>query len=290
MTLVMALHGEKSIWLCSDRRLTYPTKVRDDGCKVLQIDGTDGQALLGYAGLGASLAKTQPSDWMNDLLVGKEGLTVEQQLGIIADATKSDMPPELSKLVGPQAHHLLASALVNDEPRLYAVTLQLAPPTVPPHFVFTRYVTTESGESPPRFAFAGSGMDHLPAGRSWSREILRVVRAVEAGRVSPLAVADRLARVNESVAAKDSFVSRQCIVVWRFNGGSYQFYDGSKRTRGDMTLPNVGYGVDFAAFAEALMPIAFKNFEAIKKGESVDEQDWGFETLDKFQKSRGRKL
>src|SRR4051812_18168576 len=119
MTLVMAFHGEQSIWLCADRRLTYPNRHQDGACKVLVVEGTNGHALLGYAGLGASVGGTQPSDWMNDLLADQPTGPLEGYLGLIANAMKADMPAHLASLAGAQAHHLLAPAIVDGETRLY---------------------------------------------------------------------------------------------------------------------------------------------------------------------------
>lgn len=262
MTLIMALHGAKSVWLCTDRRLTYPTNIRDDGCKVLSISGTDGVALLGYSGLGDSLAKTQPSDWMNDVLKDQHGLTVAQQLGLIADATKLHMPAQLALMNGTQFHAALASAIVNGEPCLYAMSIELRGIGLPPNFVFNRYCP------PPRFAFAGSGADYLNDENKWTRDILRIVGRVESGHVNPLAVADRLAAMNETVASKDLFVSEECIVAWHHNGGCHQLYNGAKRgAQEPFFLPIMSNGVDGRDLAKLMMPLGLQQFATLKAGQ-----------------------
>lgn len=291
MTLVTALHGEKSVWLCTDRRLTYPTRARDDGCKVLQIAGTDGEALLGYAGLGASQGRTQPSAWMNDVLKDQHGLTIENQLGLIAQAMQTDMPRQLESMYGPQAHHLLATAIVNNEPRLYGVSLELQDVGIAPKFIYTRFARTETGGPPPRLAFAGSGATHLPKGKTWARDIFRVVRAVEAGRVNPMAVADRLAALNAQISGKDPFVSPGCIVTWRLNGGGFQFFEGVKRVSQDIGLPAMANGMDVREIADMMAPLALKSFEAMKAGQPADLDAAAIQAgIDKINKRAKRKL
>lgn len=192
----MAFQGEKSIWLCADRRLTYRGRHADKACKILSVAGTDGHALLGYAGLGETLAETQPSEWMNDLLSDQPKKPLESYLGVIANAMQADMPPHLVGPDGPPAHHLLAPAVVNGGTRLYAVLLELARGAAPGRFVYTRYARTAEGGPLPRLSMASP--------TKFSRELSKIVRAVEAGRVNPLAVADRLARTNHAVSERES--------------------------------------------------------------------------------------
>ena len=55
MTLVATINTPESIWLLADRRLTYKGRPpKDDAHKVMVLEATDGVALLGYAGLGAT--------------------------------------------------------------------------------------------------------------------------------------------------------------------------------------------------------------------------------------------
>jgi hypothetical protein len=292
MTLVMAFHGAQSVWLSADRRLTYPGDHFVDGaCKMLEIEASDGLALLGYAGLGASVGKTQPSDWMNDLLANIHGRPLEEYLGIIADAMKADMPAHLATLAGAQGHHLLAASIVNGEPRLYAVILELRPNGGPPHFVYTRYARTEQGGAPPKLAIAGSGALRVPHPQKLSRELAKIVAAVEAGRVDPRAVTDRLAKINAAIAERDKTVGRQCIVKWRFNGGGYQFYEGTKRVNGDLTVPTVVTGMDVRDIISASRPFWQKDFEAMRKGELVENNGRALQTeLDKLSNKPKRKL
>jgi hypothetical protein len=258
---------------------------------MLHISGTDGDALLGYAGLGTSLAGTQPSDWMNDVLAEHHALSIESQIGVIANAMKADLPPQLRRMAGAQAHHLIATAIVSGEPRLYGVGLALCPLGGDPSFIHTRYARTESGGPPPRFAVAGSGVNHMPKGKAWARDILRVVRGVEAGRVNPLAVADRLAVLNAEIASRDKYVSSNCIVTWRMGGGSTQFYDGRQRVKADVSVPTVARGMDVRLISEATIPFFLETVERMKKGEPHEYDGSAIQAaIDKLSMRPKRKL
>jgi hypothetical protein len=55
VTLVLTVNGFDSIWLPADRRISYKDHApKDDAGKVMFLDTTDGVAILGYAGLGAT--------------------------------------------------------------------------------------------------------------------------------------------------------------------------------------------------------------------------------------------
>jgi hypothetical protein len=55
------------------------------------LETTDGVAILGYAGLGATAGGTEPADWMAAVLRCRN-FPLEQSLGILADAMKAQMP------------------------------------------------------------------------------------------------------------------------------------------------------------------------------------------------------
>lgn len=291
MTLVLAFQGQESIWLCADRRLTFPDRYSEGACKILSVEGTDGRALLGYAGLGSSLAGTQPSDWMNDLLANRPIGPLEGYLGLIADAMRADMPAHLANLAGAQAHQLLAPSIVNGETRLYVVTLELGRGGLPPRFIYTRYARTAEGGPPPRLAIAGSGYPHVHSPAKVSRELSKVVRAVEAGRVNPRAVADRLARVNHFVSEREPTVGKECMVVWCHNGGGFQFYDGSTKVAADLTIPTVVNGMDLRHILEASMPFTLKNFGEMRTGRTPGNYGKDIQAaLDKLAAKPERKL
>lgn len=63
MTLIVTVNGRESIWMLADRRLSYRWRPpKEDGRKMLFLETTDGVAILGYAGLGATARGTEPAD------------------------------------------------------------------------------------------------------------------------------------------------------------------------------------------------------------------------------------
>jgi hypothetical protein len=86
VTLVLTVNGPETLWMVADRRLSYDGRPPSDFArKVMVLETTDGLAILGYAGLGATAQGNQPADWMSAVLRGINA-PLEQSLGIIADA------------------------------------------------------------------------------------------------------------------------------------------------------------------------------------------------------------
>jgi hypothetical protein len=48
---LVAATSLESIWMLTDRRLSFPARFRDDARKMMALETNDGLALLGYAGL-----------------------------------------------------------------------------------------------------------------------------------------------------------------------------------------------------------------------------------------------
>src|SRR5687768_3446657 len=123
MSLVLTVNSSESIWMLADRRLSYrgrPSK--EDGRKLMSLDTSDGVAILGYAGLGATASGTEPADWMSAVLRGRN-LPLEQSLGALAAAMKREFPRHLIKFPrdAPAGHNILVPAFLNGEVRLYTI-------------------------------------------------------------------------------------------------------------------------------------------------------------------------
>ena len=87
-----ALLGPESIWLVADRRLSYPgRRPRDDARKTAILHATDGKALLGYAGLGATARGTEPADWMCAVLRSRK-ISIVDAVGTISAAMQREFP------------------------------------------------------------------------------------------------------------------------------------------------------------------------------------------------------
>jgi hypothetical protein len=144
MTLVLAANGSRSIWLLTDRRLSAPGKRSSDGArKVLLLETTDAVALLGYAGLGSTPRGTEPSDWMARVLRGRNGLTLDASLGLLAGVAQRELPPHLASLggMGTPPHYVVAVAFLRQEPSLYSIFLTCPPGSTEYRVGWTRYVS-----------------------------------------------------------------------------------------------------------------------------------------------------
>jgi len=268
VTLVLTVTAPDSIWLVADRRLSSRgSTVKDDGRKLTFLETTDGVAILGYAGLGATAKGVEPADWMSAVLRGRN-LPLEQCLSLLAKAIQTQIPRHLKRMTEfrQPAHHVICPAFLGESVRLYSIDLVLSEDRKRHWFRYTRHVAQSSPESPsltPRVGIAGSGAVYLSQHREWIRPLLRVVRAHDRGQVSSRAVGDHLARLNHEVhlAMKDQSVGPRCTVAWRLRkggrhqgGGGHQFYTGTERDSSSPSLPTIVTGIDLSALVEVMMP------------------------------------
>ena len=243
--------------MLADRRLSSNSRPpKDDGRKVMFLETTDGVAILGYAGLGATARGTEPADWMGAVLRGRN-LPLEQSLGVLADAMQRQFPRHMVRMAGRGgvAHNVIVPAFLGKEPRLYSIDLVFAADRKSYKFRYTRHVNP-GGSSTPQLGIGGSGALHLMRNNKWMRNLLRVVRSNERGNASTNAVADYLATLNNGVAMVDKSVGPRCIVAWRFRkggfhkgGGGQHFYTGVKRDLSGSSLPTIANGMDVSAIA-----------------------------------------
>jgi hypothetical protein len=139
MTLVLSVNGPETIWMLVDRRLSYRGRPpKDDACKLMYLETIDGDAILGYAGLGATALGNEPAYWMSNVLRGRND-TLEQSLGFIANAMKTQLPRHLIHLrhLALPAHHVIVPAFVNGVPELYSIDLVLDLRQGRSHFRYT---------------------------------------------------------------------------------------------------------------------------------------------------------
>jgi hypothetical protein len=287
MTLIVTVNGPESIWLLADRRLSREGRSpKDDARKIMFLETTDGVAILGYAGLGATALGTEPADWMSAVLRGRP-LPLEKSLGAIAAAMEKQFPRHMVQMPGPPGHDVIIPAFLNNEVRLYTIGLALSPDGKS-HVRYTRFVADKPSSPTPRVALAGSGALYLNKKsknwRHWRRSLLRVVRANDRSLVQPLAVADQLARLNNEVHLKDQSVGPRCIVAWRHRkggvhkgGGGHQFYTGTTRDGVSSSLPTIANGMDVHALNEVMMPLMTKHLsemlEAQRSGQAAKEME-----------------
>jgi hypothetical protein len=291
VTLVVTVTGPETIWLLADRRLSAKGRPpKDDGRKVMFLETIDGVAILGYAGLGATARGTEPADWMSAVLRGRN-LPLEQSLGTLADALKSQFPQHLVQMPkeSTPTHTVVVPAFLGKEPRLYSIDFALAPDRKSSAFRYTRHVinaTLMTRPKTPRVRVAGSGGVYLAEQKSkkWLRDLLRMVKANDRRQVSALAVADHLAKLNNDVhhGMSDKSVGPRCIVAWRHRkggvhnvGGADQFYTGTTRDADSPGLPTIGVGRDVGAICDVtmrvMMPHMSKTLEAMRAGQPAPE-------------------
>jgi len=112
MTLVVGITNEASIWLLTDRRLSYDDGSHiDDARKLLVLETTDGIALLGYDGLGATVLGIEPGDWMSRVLRGRN-IGLEKSLSVLTRAVRGKLPRHQLGLscIGPPLHNVMIPA------------------------------------------------------------------------------------------------------------------------------------------------------------------------------------
>ncbi|HEY8031287.1 MAG TPA: hypothetical protein VIF02_02625 [Methylocella sp.] len=287
MTLILSVNGPKSIWLLADRRLSYKGRSpKDDARKVMFLETTDGVAILGYAGLGATALGTEPADWMSAVLRGRN-FPLEQSLEALAEAMKKQFPRHMVHMPGGggPTHNVIVPAFFGGEPRVYTIDLVFAPDRKSYKFRCTRHVADKPplvSPKTPRLALAGSGGLYLAQDKKkkWIPSLLRMVRAYDRGQVSPHAVADHFANLNNEVhlGLSDKSVGPRCIVAWRpkkgsvhDRGGGHQFYTGTTRDASSPSLPTIVNGMDVQAIVNVTTPHWTKMFEAMRAGQPAKE-------------------
>ncbi|NQZ52616.1 MAG: hypothetical protein HRT93_00040 [Piscirickettsiaceae bacterium] len=283
MTFIVAATGSDWIWMLADRRLSYGHgRVKDNARKIFSLETKDGTALLGYAGLGSTAMKNEPSDWMGNTVRGLN-LPLEQVLNVLADSAKKRLPRHLQKpsFPGTPSHNIIIPAFVDDHPRIYSIDLSLTNGKKDLNFRYTRHVTgkkSSKGDISPRIAIAGSGAQYICKQKKWAKNILRVIKAHDEEKVTPFEVAKQFAKLNFQVSKKDKYVSKECVVIWRHKksgGGALNFSGLTKDTKTQFKpIPAIANGMDINAIINVILPHFTKSSEAFfERGEKMVEPD-----------------
>ena len=239
MTLALGMTSPSSIWFVADRRLSRKgRKPNDNARKIMTLETTDGNAIIGYAGLGATALDTEPADWMCAVLRGRN-LPLEKSILTLAAAVKREFPKHILKMPPALADHwFLVTALLDGKPAVYTIDFELSPDRKRFRVNINKHVRTPRGA--PRFVLGGSGGPLLLKEPTWRREVLRLIRAHDQNRISPRLVADYLAALNYRMHLKDGSIGPDCIVAWhRRGGGGHEYYSGAARA-GLRGLPAIG--------------------------------------------------
>lgn len=223
--------------------------------------------------------------WMGRVLRGRR-LPLERCLGALADAMRRQLPRHMVQLPGSggPSHNVVVPAFIAGESRLYTIDLALAPNRKSYRFRYTRHVVSRPAPAaprPPPLPIGGSGALYLNRDTTWTRGLLRLVRAYDRRRLTSDVVADLLAGLNNMVhqGVADGSVGPRCIVTWRNRkegihkgGGGHHFYTGTSRDRSSPCLPAVvGNGMDLQALVGVMMPRLERMFAEMRAGTPVTD-------------------
>ncbi len=296
MTLILTLQTKGSIWLVADRRLSAPGRPPiDDAIKATTVEVTDGIAILGYAGLGATALGSQPSQWVSNVLRGRHH-PLENMLGVVAEAMRREFIPHMDGVRDTRLrrHSFIIPAFLNDRPQIYSIDMAHSDQGY--QFRYTRHIM--GGALTPLQITANLGLARsgaaalLPIDR-WKRSVLNLVRAYNRKKIQGLTVAKQLAQLAYAshLATGDGTVGPDCLVIWRNSkrsrhkgGGAHQFFSRGEPTQGS-AIPSIANGMDVNAIIQIMMeemaPHWAKVHEAWEKGEEPPEFDGRGEEMNK---------
>jgi hypothetical protein len=286
MTLVIAVTSPETIWLAADRRLSFSDRgPRDDAVKVLDLKTMDGHAMVSYAGLGLTVGGTEPSAWMSSVLRGRD-LPLEGCLGALAEAIYERVPPHLETIPhqGLLAHHVMAAAFVDQQPRIYTIKYEKDAGSGEFGFECQRWLDPRAGSRnvAPRVAVAGSGALVLSGSTSWARDLMRTVKEFNCKRLSGDGAAAVFAGVMRSVAHRDPTVSEACGVFWRYRngGGEQRWFPDPNHVVGPVNyfIPSIHRGSDTLALVQVLLPYSTALFDGLPS--PAVEAQWSREIED----------
>jgi hypothetical protein len=272
MTLVVAAVSRQSIWLMTDRRISYRDgPPRDNAIKMLALETIDGMALLGYCGLGETVGGTEPGEWMARVLRGRRGVSLEHALGILRHAMEEQIPPHLhdvNPLAEEEQHSVVAAAFLQKRPRLYSIDLVIHRPSRMKRSRFTSWTRRDRhmGEAGPGVGVGGSGVAAARPNGPWVKTLRKVLKAYARARISELGVAQHLAGLNlhvhKELLQSDRSVGAGCIVAWRTSssGNGHQFFNGTTPIN-TPTVPSISNGFDAGAIATVFMEHMIKGLE-----------------------------
>jgi hypothetical protein len=277
--------------MLADRRISYEKRApKDDAHKMMLLETTDATAILGYTGLGATACGTEPSDWINSVLRGRN-FTLEQSLEVLAEAMKKQFPRHMLQLPvdgGPLHSSIIVTAFLDNEEneaRLYTIDLAFTRDLKNSCFRFVRRVVNNPTSARPRtpsVAVGGSGILYLRRDTKWKRSLLHLVRAYDRGRISSQAVADHLASLNNEVhlGIRDKTVGPRCIVAWRNRregihkgGGGHRGYTGTTRDANLPPLPTIATGMDLQDIVGVTIPHIAEMFAVLRAGKPKKDLD-----------------
>jgi hypothetical protein len=284
MTLILTIQTRGSIWLVADRRLSAPGMLPiDDAIKATRVYAADGVAILGYAGLGATARRNQPSQWVSDVLSGRRNLKLEEILSVVANAMRREFRPHMEGAKNNllRQHSFIVPAFVNDRPRIY--TIDMARIDERWLFRYTRHTmgsTVASLQVTPPIALGGSGVAALLRIDPWKRHLLRLMKAYHRKRICGQTVAKYLAQLayQSHQGTQDGTVGPDCLVVWQNSkqsklrgGGDFAFFSRGAHI-GVGSIPTIDDGMDMVAMVKTFKEDLMRYFEAVFSAQERGEK------------------
>ena len=235
MTLVYAAQTKRSVWLMTDRRLSYGDSKRaphDDGVKQCHIYTEDGIVMLGYAGLGKTSVGIQPSTWMAGIFNGLKG-TVPEHLELLKLRMLEQLPKHFKKIKSKEdvlLQPVIAPAIVNGKTRIFVVQFSayrahkrnlgiVAIPQYTNKLTGFKYnccdLATGSGQREP-----------FKIGNSWRRELFNRLKLFDNAKVDGNYVAEHLNILNQYSASIHDDISEACDICFKSTNktsGTYRF-------------------------------------------------------------------
>ena len=265
--------------MVADRRLSFGNgRTIEDAQKITTVETTDGVALIGYAGLGLTQGRTQPSHWLRNVLRGRNA-SMNASMEFIVNAMRKEMPRHLRSMPTTRSHVVIAPAFVDGRPRIYYIDLGV---TESGQIEGSRYALLTSnypGARPYRMVTTGSGANGIPKTENF-RHLFRLAKAFDEGRVQARSVADAMAAICYRAHLRDKYTGPNAIVVWRSkigaqlkDGGGLQYYSGMLRDNECPQLPDVARGMDMNAIVQVLAADAIPKLEAMLRGSPIPPDD-----------------
>lgn len=288
MTLIISVQTKESIWLVADRRLSAPGRLPiNDAIKATIVEVTDGIALIGYAGLGATAKGSQPSEWVSNVLRGRHH-PLEEMLQVVANAMQREFIPHMDGVRDTRLrqHSFIIPSFLNGNHRIY--TIDMAHINGGYKFRYTRHIMEEALplQITVPVALSGSGGSTLSRLKDWKRTLLRLVKAYNKGKINEQGMAKNLANLAYRcyLLTKDGTVGPDCLVVWRNNtkflnkgGGGHAFFSSGNRCSDTPSIPYIDRGMDLKAVLGILLEKTkddmFNALDAFERGEEIIERD-----------------
>lgn len=245
----------------------------------------DGEALIGYAGLGlTAYGRIEPCDWLARALNGPH-LPLEATLAYLVEVVRDRLPRLMRRLEPAQRlvqHHFVAVALRKGRPCRYRISYSFDR-TTKAEKLEEGWLTTKRqarfGQRGPALTAAGSGICYTTTHPDEMKMLKRIVKACEAGSVSPSAVAKQMASINFDAHSTINTIGPRSIVAWRLADGSagMQYFRGTTpETPGadEPMVPHVARGLNIDSIARVMMESLNRMSAARRAGLPISDEEY----------------